>query len=740
MQASLSSRRRARRAFTTRFQQAARCGAALGAALGSSLAVAQAQAPATPEITITDTRLPGPPVEQTTAGPVQGYRALTATSATRTPTPLEQIPQSIQVITRPLINDQNNQTVTEALRNVSGVQGTNPLQTPAYNSTYIRGFAAENWVDGLTTYYNPGNRDALINAERIEVLKGPSAILYGGGVGSPVGGVVNLVSKLPTETAFYSGGIVLGSDSYYQPYFDVNQPLSSDGQVLFRMTGAYTGAKSFIDVLDTQAWSLYPTLLLTNRSDTRLVVQGQFSDWKQQEYQGLPATGTLTGGFRIANSLFPGPTDIPKSYSRLNSGTLLLDHKFDPTWSGSVQARYSQTDFAEYAQNYVGTDFAANAPSVPPSSWNLLNLDLTQQQTEFTIAANALAQFDYGETRNKAVIGVDYSRVTDKGVMLADFNDLFLLPTVDLASSTPGFQPYVPPANIAANTVSDGDNTYTTTGLYVQLQTAVWDRLYLLAGLRLANLKIDSVSPAFGVTNTTDTTKLLPRIGVAYEMTPGVSLFAGYSQGMKGNPFVFYAGTPEPEESTQVEAGVKFNTAFGLSGSAALFQIDRTGVPVSMGLLSVPEGEQRSRGFDMDLLWQPDRQWQVLANYAHIDATLVNAVPGVAPAGSQLNIVPPNSGRLWVNYRFEGEALAGWRVGAGVYAASGAYVDLANTFKTSGYYTADATVGYDSKQFSASLTVRNLTGQDYYVPYVYYGGRVAPGNDRTVMANLAFKF
>nr|MCU0965221.1 hypothetical protein [Burkholderiaceae bacterium] len=118
MQASLSSRRRARRAFTTRLQQAARCGAALGAALGSSVAVAQA--PATPEVTITDTRLPGPPVEQTTAGPVQGYRAITATSATRTPTPLEQIPQSIQVITRPLINDQNNQTVTEALRNVSG--------------------------------------------------------------------------------------------------------------------------------------------------------------------------------------------------------------------------------------------------------------------------------------------------------------------------------------------------------------------------------------------------------------------------------------------------------------------------------------------------------------------------------------------------------------------------------------------------------------------------------------------
>ena len=136
----------------------------------------------------------------------------------------------------------------------------------------------------------------------------------------------------------------------------------------------------------------------------------------------------------------------------------------------------------------------------------------------------------------------------------------------------------------------------------------------------------------------------------------------------------------------------------------------------------------------------PTGNWQVLANYAHIDATLTNEVPGVAPAGNQLNIVPPNSGRLWVNYRFGPGTLAGWHIGAGVYAASSAYVDLANTFKTNGYYTADATVGYESRHFDASVTVKNLTGQDYYVPFVYYGGRVAPGDERSVFARVALKF
>lgn len=138
-------------------------GAVMAVAFSVSTAAAEGQTSVLPEVTVVDTPLSGPRLEQTTAGPVRGYQALTAVSATRTSTPLEEIPQSIQVITGQLMSDQNNLTVTDALRNVSGVQGANPLQTPAYNSTYIRGFAAEQWVDGMTTYYNGGNRDPLVH-------------------------------------------------------------------------------------------------------------------------------------------------------------------------------------------------------------------------------------------------------------------------------------------------------------------------------------------------------------------------------------------------------------------------------------------------------------------------------------------------------------------------------------------------------------------------------------------------
>ena len=157
-----------------------------------------------------------------------------AKSATKTDTPIRQVPQSIQIIPDSVIKDQGNLTVAEATRNVAGVQATNPVQTPAYESTIIRGFAGEQWLDGLTSFYNAGNRDSLVNVERIEILKGPNAILYGGGTGAPLGGVINVVSKMPEKEAFVQIGTTFGSYQFKQPTIDVNMPITEDGTVLLQ--------------------------------------------------------------------------------------------------------------------------------------------------------------------------------------------------------------------------------------------------------------------------------------------------------------------------------------------------------------------------------------------------------------------------------------------------------------------------------------------------------------------------
>ena len=284
-----------------------------------------------PALDLPGLKLP-PGTAETTAGPVDGYRALSAFSATKTATPIEQIPQSIQVIPKSVITDQNNVTVTEAIQNVSNVQGISPLSigtTGPSGGTTVRGFLAQQYLDGLNVMYNAGNRDSLVNVERIEVLKGPNAILYGGGTGAPVGGAINIVSKLPTDQASAETGVTFGTNNYLLPYFDINQPLSADKTVLFRFTGSYTATDSFVDVLHQDRYSLNPTLTLTDKEDTTLTIQGRASRFEGQAYEGLPAVGTVAGNFRINPDLYIGPSNIPKSYSEVESVTVTFDRKLD---------------------------------------------------------------------------------------------------------------------------------------------------------------------------------------------------------------------------------------------------------------------------------------------------------------------------------------------------------------------------------------------------------------------------
>lgn len=682
-----------------------------------------------------------------TAGPVYGYQALSAMSSTKTATPIEQIPQSIQVIPKSVIEDQRNLSVNEAVRNASNVQGFYDLGigNTDLQPMRIRGFSAEQWLDGLAVNYNAGDRDAFANVERIEVLKGPSAILYGGGPGAPVGGAINVISKLPTNVAGGEVGLIFGSDDYMRPYFDVNQPLSKDGTVLFRLTGEYTSADSFIDVLERDSYSVNPTLTLTNKTDTTLTIQGRKSKFEQQAYQGLPVTGTIVGDFRLDPDLYIGNHDIPRSYSEVEGVTVTFDHRFDSVWSFNVKGRWSQSKFDQKSQSAIDGTFTGAEP-IFDQTWAMANVQLKQAQEEFTINPNLQARFETGAVRNTVLVGADYSRVTDKGFMFADIGvppaDLsvgsFPSPYTDPDPSSPTFSPFFVPSNV-----------YTTKGVYGQWQGTIYDRVHLLAGARLANIDIEYVenlNALFGglpQKTVTDETKVLPRAGVVVDVLDGLSVYASYSEGMRWAGFLQRpSGTIAPEESQQKEVGLKFNIGAQLSGTIAVFDIERSNVPVTTAF-GAALSDQRSRGFETDLIWQPNSNWQILANYGYANTEFqddfIDFIGGLIPAGNKVPAVPENSGRLWVNYMFDGN-LKGWSAGAGIYAASGSYVDNANAWKTDSYFTVDAKIGYETDQFAASLNVKNLTEEEYFVPYTWLGAQVAPGADRQFYGTLVYKY
>lgn len=621
------------------------------------------------------------PVTQTTAGAVQGYRALTASSATRTDTPLERIPQNIVVIPRSVIEDQGATTVSEAVTNVSNVR---PVDTRMIGNVEqvpvkIRGFGAEMWTDGYPgNLFLAGDRDGLANVERIEVLKGPNALLYGGGAGSPVGGTINVISKLPMDKARYEVGGTFGSYQYWNPYFDINQPLNDTKTALFRITGEYGQSNSFTDVLTPSHYNVNPTLTLTNREDTSLTIQGFVSEHRQQAYPGLPVDGTLFGAYRVRRDLYFGDPNIPLTYSRAQGATVTFDHQFNEIWSTSIRARVSRSEFDQFSQSPLNDPtFTGGTPVAQPAFFDVNNLDILDKQKEFSINPSVKARFKAGPTENTVLFGADYSRVKDSGYMNADLIGLLGV-TADLSSPNPAFPAYTRPDPSSPTFVQffKFDNTYLTKALYTQLQSTIYDRIHLLAGVRLNS--IDTTYNEFATTPPgvfkTDATKALPRTGVVVDVFKGLSLYASYGEGMKWTPFstAFTAGPPET--SQQREAGVKFNWGNMLTATVAVFDIDRQNVPYTTAAFAGALSTQKSRGYEADVIFQPNSNWSVLASYGYTDAFFVTDTPS-APAGNKLPYVPQNSGRVWANYKFDGP-WTGWSAGAGVYAASGQYVGI----------------------------------------------------------------
>lgn len=676
----------------------------------------------------------GSKTDQTSAGEVDGYQALTADSATKTRTPLKKIPQSVQVVPKKLMEDQQVQSVGEALHNVSGVVVNDLRVMPAgQDMTTVRGFAAEQAQDGSTLFYNTGNKESTINIERIEVLKGSNAVLYGGGSGSPAGGTVNLVSKMPHAEKAGKVGVTVGGNGLVKPSFDINQPLNDSAQL--RVTGEYAKSNSQIDTIKTESYNINPTLKLTDNDKTTVTLQAKTSHWKGQDYQGLPATGTIAGNFKIDRNLFVGDKNIPDSTSSLDSVTFNLDQKVNDTWSVAAKARTADSKFDQKGQSLFGADgFNANLPMAAVSTWMLTNVNLQQTQADTGFNVDVKGEFNTDKTKTNLVLGAEYSTLDDDGFMDTDGLGL-----VDLTNPTSPLT-YTDP-----NTVGrwSGGVNNNTSGLYAQAQHSINDRVHLLGGTKLATVKVD-YTDNFGSDEHTSKTKLLPRAGVVVDVNDKASVFANYSEGLRGVGWANYTGTPKPVESKQKEAGVKFDINKKLSGAIAAFQIDRKNTaipdPATGGLTSIPNGEERSKGTELDVVWQPTPSLSLTGSYAKTDAKYTKDASATVLAGNKLAGVPEHSGRIWGNYTFKEGKAKGVSVGAGVYAQSGVALTSANDFKTPAFQTYDAKIGYENKRFETALTVKNLTNKQYFERINYWGGRIAPSQDRTVYLSTAVKF
>ena len=656
-----------------------------------------------------------------------GYSLQDASSATRTNTPLINVPQSVQVLNSSLIADQDRRTLAEALVNVSGVVPTKPEES-SIAQPLIRGFPGEIYLDGLPAFGINALADptSLTGVERIEVVKGPTSTVYGGGAGAPLGGLINVVSVRPEREA---GGYVAyraGSFSTVNPYADLNMPLGD--RVAARITGEYQSNESWIDQVDGNRWSIQPSVSFEIADRTELLVRGKYDRREQLEFSGLPAAAALSG--QIKRDAFPGaPIDQPRSTIVNKLVTAELRHEFNEDLQLTLTGRLYENRYDQYG-SFAWPDFLPPDPATP-TAYPIFPIYLPAKVKETTSDANLLANVDALGGQHELLVGFNYDHTEYDTGMNFDFSPVGVL---DLAN--PLYELAFGPTPPVLSTQTD---TYDTIALYVQDQ-ATYGRLHLSGSVRYTQFDWRRLE------NDTDVTyrRVTPRIGATFDLVPGAALFAGYATGFRGAiQFVAQPGQQiKPETSRSYEAGLKLALPkAGLWSTIAAFELTRRNVPtVDMfnPLFSIQTGEQRARGFEADVTWEPNRAVSILANYAYTEAELTKDT--IIPVGSKLPRVPKHSGRIAAHYRVLNGLAKGLSFGAGITALSSREDFLPNIVSVPGYAVVDAQASYDFSRFTVTVSAVNLGGRRGFDTYQYLSPVVIPIQPRSAYVMLKTRF
>lgn len=653
-----------------------------------------------------------------------GYDAKTAT-VSRSGVPIKETPQSIQVLTPTLIEEQNLTTLADAVVNVSGVVPAQPSEAVLVNPI-VRGFESEIFIDGLIGYGDTAVIDpsSLAVVERIEVAKGPTSTLFGGGAGAPVGGLINLVTKSPKDKAAYSATLRGGSFDTFAGTFDVNQPVGEGAA--FRFAGEYLDGGDAIDAVDITRLTLNPSARVQIGDATSLEVRGLYNKVEQLEYAGLPAI--FMNDPSVDPFRFTSAKNAPKTEIENATVTGVLTHSFSEAVTGQLQVRRYESSFDEIAS----FPFLSFFPCLG-TSCAIIKGRLPIDIGETTVDASLKAEFETGSVKHVMLGGVQYDKTDYIGAIGFDFGPIGILDHANPASDVPyGALPAL---------TSFYDNDYGTTAAYIQDQVTIGERLHILASLRYSALSLTEKLTGIGTDKTWH--RLDPRIGAVYDLDDNVSVFAGYATGSRLSLFFSGTSAPVPETSDSYEAGLKLGFAdLGLSGTVAVYQLTRQNVPTPDPIIpfaSVQTGEQRSRGVEADLIWEPSANWSFLGTFAYTDAEVTkdNAIP----VGDGLTRVPPLSGRLAGRYRFTDGDLKGLGLGLGVTAASKAELTIPNTLKSDAYAVVDAQASYEIGKFEVGISVVNLTDARYFTPYQYLGQAVVrPGTPQSATVSVGFKF
>ncbi|WP_292840630.1 TonB-dependent siderophore receptor [Nostoc sp. NMS8] len=671
------------------------------------------------------------PIELVVTGEQDGYRVPNASAATRTDTPLRDIPQSIQVIPQEVLQDQQVTSTAEALKNITGltISGAGGANTGTSDVQFkTRGFDGNAIRNGLPTGF-AANSIEVSNIERIELLKGPASVLFG--QGSP-GGTLNVITKQPLRDPFYAIEATVGSDDLYRAALDLSGPLNNSKTVLYRLNTSYLDRDATTDFFNNRVFFIAPVLRWDISEKTNLTLEADYTDQKTENpVRGLPAEGTVLAN---PNGKIPLNRYIgePDSNQETKTGRVgyKLEHQLSDNWS--FRNAFNAT-FFRYNQDKLA--FPVNLQDDKRTLDRIGITDYKEYYNAYNLTTDVIGKFSTGSVRHQLLFGVDLSR-TDT---IESSGKYTTAPSIDL------FNPvYGQPLGTAVSSQYKSSGSSDALGVYVQDQVNLTNNLKLLLGGRFDTSRSTGRDDLVNTESSNSSDAFTPRFGIVYQPIEPISLYATYSRSFTPNTGQdFYGNLFEPERGTQYEVGIKADISSKLSATLAFYDLTKSNIltadpdPAHVNF-QIQIGEQRSRGIELGLSGEILPGWKFYGGYAYTDAQITDDTDS-SILGKKLSNTPENSFNLWTTYEIQKGSLQGLGFGLGFFFVGDRQADLENSFKLPSYFTTDAAIFYKRGHLRTQLNFKNLFDVDYFDTALNQL-RVFPGEPFTVQGTISWEF
>ncbi|HFK5512463.1 TonB-dependent receptor [Elizabethkingia anophelis] len=674
-------------------------------------------------------------------------------------------PQPIAIVTHEIIEQQQAKQLSDVLQNVNGIYVTSSRGN-SQDSFGGRGFILGNdniFKNGARV--NSGVFPEVSGLERVEVLKGANAMLYGN---TAAGGIINMVTKKPRFQTGGSFSLSGGSWNTYKPTFDVYGPISKD--VAFRLNGTYETAKSFRDHISSEKIYLNPSILFNIGKKSQLIVEGDYLINNFTPDFGIGSITNKDGSYSM-NTLLPRNAFLGANWQyqdvKQASTNITFNHQISNNWSLNVITSY---------QNYTKDYFSTERVQWEYDKNNRLNwkrpLNKTYNEQNYTsFQANVNGEFNTGKINHKVLIGADSdygaadsytyfnpsnNKTYGTGYIYGTGGGNGILYLDDTSTWSSG--------SIPASAIQDRNRIRTRrVGVYVQDFISLTKEFKVLAGLRWSYIQN---MPTINTNFRTNTKKLVdnsstsdqalsPKVGLVYMPNDNLSLFATYTNSFSANTgYDINRSTLKPTTIDQYEVGIKKNLwnnaiAVNLSAYQILYknyyqtaELNAGGQPNSDPNMKEFAGKMRSRGIELDITGNPSKNLSLIGGISYNNSVYLDTPDNFGYVENQRIVRTPATTanlsafytlakyikglKIGASFYYIGDRLAGWN---DTKATNNSRNGVSRIFTLKDYTTFALSMGYDWKKFSIQAKVNNLFDTvNYNVHENYSVNPIAPRN------------